>query len=159
EKLSGGVPIGRPIANTKIYILGENQEPVGVGESGEMYIGGAGVARGYMGRADETAERFAPDPYSEAGGERLYRTGDVAGRRRDGEIEYQGRKDQQVKLRGYRIELGEIEAALSMSEGVCEAAVAMREEGLGKRIVAYVTEERRGGEGKRLRAEEMKERL
>ena len=159
EKITGSVPIGRPIANTKMYILDEKQEPVGIGESGEIYIGGAGLARGYMGRAEETAERFVPNPYGEKEGERLYRTGDVGRRRWDGEIEYQGRKDQQVKLRGYRIELGEIEAELSQIEGVGEAVVMMREEGGGKRLVGYVSEERREGEGKRLKADELKKRL
>jgi acyl carrier protein len=140
------VPIGRPIANTKLYILDEKQEPVGVGESGELYIGGAGLARGYVGRAEETAEKFVPNPYSAQGGERLYRTGDVAKYRWDGEIEYQGRMDQQVKLRGYRIELGEIEGALSGHERVGEVAVVIREERGEKRIVAYVAGEKTGEE-------------
>jgi amino acid adenylation domain-containing protein len=142
-KISGAVPIGRPIANTKAYILDDKQEPVGIGESGELYIGGAGLARGYVGRADETADMFAPNPYGANRGERLYRTRDAARRRWDGEIEYQGRNDQQVKLRGYRIELGEIEAMLSSHPEVRETVVIAREEEEGgRRLVAYYTGEK-----------------
>jgi amino acid adenylation domain-containing protein len=147
EEISGAIPIGRPIANTKAYILDDKRDPVGIGESGELRIGGAGLARGYVGRADETAWRFEPNPYSAKAGDLLYRTGDVAKRRWDGEIEYQGRNDQQVKLRGYRIELGEIEARLSSLAGVREPVVIAREdEEGGRRLVAYYTGENMGVE-------------
>jgi hypothetical protein len=113
--------------------------PVGVGVRGEIYIGGAGIARGYVNRAEMTAERFVPNPFSERGGERLYRTGDVGRYRQDGNIEYVGREDDQVKIRGYRIELGEIEARLTEHGLVKEAVVVAQEEAGGdKRLIAYV---------------------
>ena len=128
------VSLGTPIANTQLYLLDETLQPVPVGVRGELYIGGDGVARGYWNRGELTAERFVPDPFSRHGGQRLYRTGDEARYLANGEIEYLGRSDQQVKLRGYRIELGEIEAALREHESVTSAAVAVR----GERLVAYV---------------------
>ncbi len=137
------VTIGRPVRGTQVYVLDERQQLAPVGVSGELYIGGEGLARGYLGRAAVTAEKFVPHPYSVEAGARLYRTGDVGRYRADGEIEYQGRRDQQVKVRGYRIELGEIEAVLRQSEAIREAVVTVREDEPGeKRLVAYVVGER-----------------
>ncbi|HEX6290387.1 MAG TPA: LLM class flavin-dependent oxidoreductase, partial [Herpetosiphonaceae bacterium] len=126
------VPIGRPIANTEIYILDAQGQPVPVGVPGELYIGGVGVTRGYYGHPALTAERFVPDPYGRPEGTRpggrLYKTGDLARYLPDGTIEFLGRIDQQVKLRGYRIELGEIEAALTQHPDVREAVVVARQD-------------------------------
>src|SRR6185295_2784060 len=141
----GVVAIGKPIWNTRVYVKDERQGVVGRGVKGELYIGGEGVARGYYGRAELTAERFVPDENSKVGGERIYRTGDVCRHGGEGELEYVGRKDQQVKVRGYRIELGEIEAALSEHPGVKEAVVMAREDqGTEKRLVAYVVKQSQG---------------
>jgi amino acid adenylation domain-containing protein/non-ribosomal peptide synthase protein (TIGR01720 family) len=128
------LPIGRPLANTRLYVLDRQLRPVPWGVPGELYIGGAGVARGYHGRPALTAERFVPDPFAGEPGERLYRTGDLARYRRGGELEFLGRLDAQVKVRGFRVELGEIEAALRRHPAVRDAAVAMR----GGRLVGYV---------------------
>jgi natural product biosynthesis luciferase-like monooxygenase protein/amino acid adenylation domain-containing protein/non-ribosomal peptide synthase protein (TIGR01720 family) len=154
------VAIGKPIGNTQVYVLDGGMEPVPVGVVGELYIGGEGLARGYRNHADWTAMRFVPNPYSEKGGERLYRTGDKARWGKEGELEYVGRMDEQVKVRGYRIEPGEIEGVLSEHEWVREAAVVVREEEGGeKRLVAYVVGEKgREVEGKELRRY-MEERL
>ncbi|MDC0706903.1 amino acid adenylation domain-containing protein [Stigmatella sp. ncwal1] len=136
----GAVPIGHPIANTQLYVLDGGMEVVPKGVVGELYIGGEGVGRGYLGRPELTAERFVPDPYSQRGGGRLYRTGDLVKRRADGKLEYLGRMDTQVKVRGYRIELGEIETVLSKHPAVHETVVVVREDVPGgARLVAYVT--------------------
>ncbi|MFL6256007.1 MAG: non-ribosomal peptide synthetase, partial [Pyrinomonadaceae bacterium] len=142
--------IGRAVANARTYILDERMRPVPVGASGELYIGGEGLARGYFARPDLTAERFTPDPFAVEPGARLYRTGDLARYRADGCIEYLGRADDQVKLRGYRVELGEIEAVLRSCEGVRECVAVVREETNGDaRLVAYLTAETRGAGGER----------
>ena len=132
------VPIGRPIANTQVYILDAHLQPTPIGVPGELHVGGPGLARGYLNRPDLTAEKFIPDPYGGEPGARLYRTGDLARYLPDGNIEVLGRMDDQVKLRGFRIELGEIEAVLSQHPGVQECVVIAREDIPGnKQLVAY----------------------
>src|SRR5690606_32134063 len=131
------IPIGRPIANTRIYIVDEHMQPVPVGVPGELYIASDGIARGYLNRPELTAERFVPDPFSSQPGARLYRTGDLGRFRPDGNIEFLGRTDHQVKIRGYRIELDEIEAALRDCTGVTQAAVTVVD-GEPARLAAYV---------------------
>jgi len=133
------IPIGRPIANTQIYLLNQHLQPVPIGVAGELHIGGVGLGRGYLHRPELTAERFIPNPYSNEPGRRLYKTGDLARYLPDGNIEFLGRIDQQVKIRGFRIELGEIEAALGQHPAVQQTVVLARsDEGSAKHIVAYV---------------------
>ena len=138
ERVPDPIPIGRPIANTRIYILDALRRPLPIGVVGEIHIGGAGVARGYLNRQELSAERFIESPF--VAGDRLYKTGDLGRFLPDGRIEFLGRNDFQVKIRGFRIELAEIEARLSTCEGVREAVVTAHESGPGeKRLVAYYT--------------------
>src|SRR5215208_932476 len=135
------VTIGRAVANTRLYVVDAWMEPVPIGVTGELYIGGAGVARGYMGDAGLTADRFVPDPWSGHVGARLYRTGDLVRWRADGRLEYLGRSDQQVKIRGHRIELGEVEAALNEHELVRAGVVVARAgagPGADQQLIAYI---------------------
>ena len=135
----GRLTVGRAILNTSIHVLDGNLEPVPAGVPGEVYIGGEGVARGYVGRPELTAERFVPDPFSDRPGARLYATGDVGRLREDGRLELLGREDSQVKIRGHRIEVGEVESALRSGPGVRDAAVVARESASGgARLVGYV---------------------
>ncbi|PBP78634.1 non-ribosomal peptide synthetase, partial [Pseudomonas syringae] len=150
------LPIGRPIANTRIYLLDAHGQPVPIGVIGEIHIGGAGVARGYLNMPELTAERFLDDPFSAEPAARMYRSGDLGRWLADGNIEYLGRNDDQVKLRGFRIELGEIESKLSECPGVREAVVLVREHRSGdKRLVAYLTAQ----EGAVLSAAQLREQL
>ncbi|AOM39426.1 non-ribosomal peptide synthetase [Xenorhabdus hominickii] len=138
----GKIPIGRPIANRQIYILDTQEQPVPLGVTGEIYIAGDGVTRGYLNRPDLTAERFLPDPFSNMPAARMYRTGDLGCWLADGNIEYLGRNDFQVKLRGFRIELGEIETKLMQCYGVREAVVIVRENKANQQhLVAYLLAE------------------
>jgi surfactin family lipopeptide synthetase A len=141
----GPITVGKPIANTEIYVMDSHSQPVPVGIPGELYIGGDGVARGYFHRPDLTAEKFVPNPFREQeSGARLYRTGDLVRYQPNGEIECLGRIDHQVKVRGFRIELGEIEAVLSQHPGVRQNVVTAREDVSGdRRLVAYVTANQR----------------
>jgi amino acid adenylation domain-containing protein/non-ribosomal peptide synthase protein (TIGR01720 family) len=134
---TGPVKIGRPIAGAQIFVLDERMRLAPFNVVGEIYVGGLGLARGYLNRPALTAERFVPNPFSAEPGARLYRTGDLARRGVDGEVEFLGRNDEQVKVRGFRIELGEIEAALTRHAAVREAVVVLREDSGGRRLAAY----------------------
>ncbi|HEY4561719.1 MAG TPA: amino acid adenylation domain-containing protein, partial [Thermoanaerobaculia bacterium] len=144
-KAGEAVSIGRPIGNVRLHLLDRDLEPVPAGVHGELWIGGAALARGYLGRPDLTAERFLPDPFSESPGARMYRTGDRVRWLADGSLDFLGRLDHQVKIRGFRIELGEIEAALLALPGVREAVVTVRSDGsdgsVRSRLIAYLTGE------------------
>jgi acyl-coenzyme A synthetase/AMP-(fatty) acid ligase/acyl carrier protein len=147
------VPIGRPIANTQTYILNQYMQPVPVGVSGELHLGGVQIARGYLNRPDLTSEKFIPDPFSQEPTARLYKTGDLCRHLPDGNIEYLGRNDFQVKIRGQRIEIGEIESVLSQMPAVREVVVLAREDVPGdKRLVAYIVP----GQQSRLDLEELR---
>ncbi len=135
----GVVPIGRPIANTQVYLLDAHLQLVPIGVTGELYLGGAGIAQGYLHRPELTAERFIAHPFSDEPGARLYRTGDLARYRDDGTLDYLGRRDQQVKIRGYRIEVGEIESVLLQHPTVQDAVVVAHEENPTQyRLIAYI---------------------
>jgi amino acid adenylation domain-containing protein len=152
EDIGATVPIGKPISNTQMYVLDPHRSPVPVGVRGEIYVGGDGLALGYWNRAALTAERFVENPIAPEQSKRLYRTGDLGRWRGDGEIEYLGRVDGEVKLRGMRIDLGEIESVLLSHAGVREGAVIRVEEGGEARLVAYlVPEDREKADGRELR--------
>ncbi|HYG65539.1 MAG TPA: amino acid adenylation domain-containing protein, partial [Thermoanaerobaculia bacterium] len=141
EAFAAAVPVGRPIANTSIHLLDRRFAPVPAGVVGELYIGGDGLARGYLRRPGLTAERFVPDPFAWESGARLYRTGDLARRLPNGEVEFIGRADHQVKVRGFRIELGEIEAAFSDHPAIAQAVVAVLPDATGSnQLVAYLVQ-------------------
>jgi amino acid adenylation domain-containing protein len=156
KRISGGVPIGRPIQNMQLYILDKHLKPVAGGATGELYISGDGLARGYLRRPHDTAARFIANPFSQRPGARMYRTGDLARFLEDDNIEFLGRNDDQVKIRGYRVELGEIEAALRQNSALEDAVVVTREDTSGERkLVAYVV----GRQGQELVVPELRNYL
>jgi len=156
EGYQGNPPIGKPIANFQLYVLDANLQPVATGVPGELCIGGIGLARGYLNRPDLTAEKFIPDPFSKGPDARLYRSGDLVRYLPDGNIEFLGRIDHQVKVRGFRIELGEIEAVLNHHPDIRDAVAIVREDKPGdKRLVAYLIAE----SGKELTVGELRSHL
>jgi acyl-coenzyme A synthetase/AMP-(fatty) acid ligase len=141
------IPVGRPIANTQIYIFDQRRNPVPIGIPGELYVGGTSVGRGYLNRPELTQAKFIPHPFSSHAGDRLYRTGDLARYLPDGNIEFLGRIDTQVKIRGIRIELGEVEATLNTHPQIQQAIVLVREDPFGdKCLVAYIVGEVRSAD-------------
>lgn len=137
--LRSQIPIGKANLNTKLYIMNEQLQLQPIGVIGELYIGGLGVARGYLYRSEQTEERFIPNPYSSESSSRLYRTGDLVKCLPDGNIEYVGRSDNQVKIRGFRIELGEIEATLNNHDKINQSIVLVKNDNQGnKKLVAYI---------------------
>ena len=155
SRVNGSVPIGFPISNTTVYVLDRYLSPTPIGVPGELYIGGDGLARGYLDHPELNAERFVNDPFGDQPGARLYRTGDLVRYRASGEIEFIGRIDNQVKVRGFRIELGEIEAALAEHSLVREAVVVARKDEGDKHLVAYLTT----GEGNEVTIDELRDFL
>ncbi|MGW7574647.1 amino acid adenylation domain-containing protein [Streptomyces sp. NPDC054765] len=147
------LPIGRPLPNTEVYVLDTFGKPVPTGVTGEIHLGGAQVAKGYLGRPELTAQRFVPHPFSDDTDARLYKTGDLAAWLPDGKIDFRGRADDQVKIRGFRVEPGEIEAAMLRHPHVAQAAVVVREGSRGKRLVGYVVPAAAAGGGAALAAE------
>jgi acyl-CoA synthetase (AMP-forming)/AMP-acid ligase II len=156
SETDGRVLLGRPIANTQLYVLDSRQQVLPIGAAGELYIGGGGLARGYHNQAALTAEKFIPDPFSAQPGARLYRTGDLVRYLADGSIDFLGRLDEQVKVRGYRIELGEIEAILRQYSRVKDAVVVVQDDVTGqKRLVGYLVSE----DGATLTSSELRQHL
>jgi len=141
EPIGRPLPVGRPISNTRVYILDDRLEPQPIGVPGEIYAGGAGVAKGYLGRPELTRERFIPDPFGDPS-DLLYRTGDIGRYMPDGTVEFMGRRDRQIKIRGFRVEPGEVESAILRCTGVREAVVTVVDAGARKRLVAYFVRER-----------------